>query len=115
MIFFLMSFKKNMQQPISKYISGNLPGIGLIYKALFDFMDKALEKFRPFTKKDNGEIVTAEDDITEDLADFLDSEQESYNGFFKFTNQSRHADIGVKYGRTYKQSNRYIICWIIIC
>lgn len=101
-----------MQQPVNA-IGSSLPPAEPIYKALFKFVDEALPNFMPLSKKGDGEIVDAEDDISEDLADYLDSlQEEKTNGFFKFCNQSKHSDIGVKYGRKYNDASRPLICWI---
>ena len=97
-------------------IYGNPPPLCRIYERLFSFIDNTLPNFRVLNTKSDGNRVTAEDDITEDLADFLDSEQESLNQdlnfSFRFTNQSSSSDIGVKLGRGYTAKNRKSFCWI---
>lgn len=107
-----------MQHPVTT-VGPPLPS-EQIYEALFKFIDTTLPLFRPYSKKENGNTVDAEDSISEDLSDFLDCEQEflssrsqeNHDHFFKFTNQSKRSDIGVKYGRTYVQDSRFLICWI---
>jgi len=100
-------------------IIGNPPLPYPIYERLFNFMDNVLPNFRVHRKDKYGNLVTSEDAITEDLSDFLDSEQESLkqdpNYSFKFTNQSqKKTDIGVKWGRGYTAYtyNREPFCWV---
>lgn len=98
-------------------IIGNPPPSYKIYEQLFNFIDNVLPVFKVKSKNKDGSLVTSEDEITEDLADFLDIEQEALNQdqniSFKFTNQSKKkADIGVKWGRVYAAYNRDPFCWI---
>lgn len=99
-----------MEQPLSAI--GTPPSSKPVYDALFRFINDALPQFEPFSLDSKGIIVKAEDDITEDLSVFLDYEQEKKSGQFKFVNQSKKSDIGVKYGRGYTSYNRSNICWI---
>jgi hypothetical protein len=98
-------------------INGNPPPSYPIYERLFIFIDSALLDFRVLSTSHDGCLVTSEDAISEDLADFLDDKQESLkqdrNISFRFTNQSRKkTDIGVKLGRGYTAQNRNPFCWI---
>jgi hypothetical protein len=101
-------------------IGGNPPSSTPIYERLFGFIDENLLDFKPLSKKDDGSTANSEDDITEDLVDYLDSKQESLlldkSMAFKFTNQSKQGnkktDIGVRLGRNYIEDNRPLFCWI---
>jgi hypothetical protein len=101
-----------MEQPVSAI--GIPPSSKPIYEALFKFIDDSLQSFTPLSVDSSGRVVTAEDEITEDLAVFLDNKQELNSGIFKFrfVNQSKNSDIGVKLGRGYDSDNRTNICWI---
>jgi hypothetical protein len=101
-------------------ITGNPPSSNPIFDRLLNFMDDNLYGFTIFSKKDNGCAVTSEDDITEDLVEYLDDKQEisatDRSLAFKFTNQSKQnskrTDIGVRLGRNYVEENRPLFCWI---
>lgn len=104
---------------ISQNAIGTPPSPFPIYEKLFNFIDSCLCDFRPLSRTKNGLLLTAEDDITEDLVDFFETKQESManiNVSFRFTNQSKQGgyktDIGVKLGRKYIASNRIPFCWI---
>jgi hypothetical protein len=102
--------------------SGNSPSPNPIYDRLFNFMEDSLPDFKILSKKDNGETVDSEDDISEDLVEYLDSRQEiaatdnNRSTAFKFANQSKQGskktDIGVRLGRNYVKENRSLVCWI---
>ena len=98
-------------------IDGNPPLSYPIYERLFSFIDNALPDFYVLNTNNDGNLVTAEDKITEDLTDFLENKQEELkqdrNTSFRFTNQSQQkTDIGVKLGRGYSANNRKPFCWI---
>jgi hypothetical protein len=100
--------------------AGTPPSPLPIYENLFCFIDSCLSGFTPLSKTKDSNIVYEEDDITEDLVDFLEDKQESLNldanHTFKFTNQSKQGrsrtDIGVRLGRKYVSNNRPLFCWI---
>ena len=98
-------------------INGTPPPADAIYQRLFNFIENVLLDFMVLSRDKDGNLVTSEDAITEDLADYLDNKQESLqndpNIAFKFTNQSQQkTDIGVKFGRGYYTYNRNPFCWI---
>jgi len=98
-------------------IVGNPPPAYPIFERIFNFIEDYLPDFKPLRKTKDGRLSKLEDDISEDLADFLDNRQEllnqDRNSSFRFTNQSRKkTDIGVKLGRGYHENNRVPICWI---
>lgn len=104
---------------ISQNAIGIPPSSFPIYEKLFNFIDSCFCDFRPLSRTKKGLLLTAEDDITEDLVDFFETKQESIldaNISFRFTNQSKQGayktDIGVKLGRKYIASNRTPFCWI---
>jgi len=99
-----------MEQPVSAI--GTPPPSKPIYEALFKFIDDSLPRFTPLSVDCLGKTVISEDEITEDLSVFLDYKQELNSGIFKFVNQSKKSDIGVKLGRGYEADNRANICWI---
>jgi hypothetical protein len=102
---------------VDSNIAGCPPSSEIIYTRLFNFIDSVLPGFNVLNKTKDGDLVVAEDDITEDLGDYLDSKQESLRLesaiAFRFTNLSlRKTDIGVKFGRNYSANNRKPFCWI---
>lgn len=106
-------------QPIANTI-GTPPSSLPIYENLCKFIGQCIHRFAPLSRTNKGNPVTGEDDITEDLADFLESEMEAIvlneDGVYKFVNQSKigiyRTDIGVKLGRRYIASNRDPFCFI---
>jgi hypothetical protein len=102
---------------ITSIAIGKPPPIELIYNRLFCFIENVLPNFEVYSLKEDGNKVTSEDDITEDLTDYFEAKQEALkqdvNSSFKFTYLSRRkTDIGVKLGRGYNATNRDLFCWI---
>jgi hypothetical protein len=99
--------------------TGNPPSSLPIYEHLFSFIDDVLCNFQPLNTTNTGDVVTSEDDITQDLVGYLEDKQEFSNHIiaysFKFENQSKQGknrtDIGVRLGRRYSD-NRSLFCWI---
>lgn len=79
----------------------NLPPKEKIICKVFTLLDKVLYTFKPFSKKENGEISTAENDITQDLERILNDNCDSSGLPFRFQNQSKEvgkrstSDMGV--------------------
>ena len=95
--------------------TGNPPSSFPIYERLLYFIDSVLPNFKVLSTDQKGNFVISEDLITEDLADFFNSEQELLlrDNAFSFINQSqKKTDIGVRLGRRYLANNRKLICWI---
>jgi hypothetical protein len=100
--------------------TGNPPPSRPIYKHLFNFINDVVYGFKPLSKTDKGDNITSEDDITQDLVDYLEDKQEfshqKANYSFKFANQikqgSNKIDIGIRLGRNYSTANRPFFCYI---
>jgi hypothetical protein len=94
--------------------TGNPPSSLPIYEQLFSFIDDVLYDFQPLSTTNTGNVVTSEDDLTQDLVAYFEDKQEfpkhtiAYS--FKFENQSKQGksktDIGVRLGRKYLANNR---------
>ncbi|MDR0573009.1 MAG: hypothetical protein LBG96_03085 [Tannerella sp.] len=99
--------------------TGNPPSSLPIYEHLYSFIDDVLCNFKPLSTTSTGNVVSSEDDITQDLVAYFEDQQEFSNHSdysFKFENQSKQGgnktDIGVRLGRRYSSTNRSLFCWI---